>query len=148
MLFGSQGDAVQPGWFVRSMKRGDIPRVLDIIREHDEEDAEWATKTYLNRGTDGHWVLTEKRRVAGVSGYILAEQTHAAYWISWTYLDKASQGQGLGTSLLEKVLAKLTEEIEELEQAASQDHKAEEFGDMLFVMTNLARHTNIDPSCP
>ncbi|MDO5757527.1 MAG: nucleoside triphosphate pyrophosphohydrolase [Rhodobacterales bacterium] len=46
------------------------------------------------------------------------------------------------------VLAKMTEEAGELtEAAASADagHMEEEFGDLLFVMANLARHMNIDP---
>ncbi len=47
-----------------------------------------------------------------------------------------------------EVLAKLREEMEELTQAqASQSPDAieDEFGDLLFVMANLARHMKIDP---
>lgn len=46
------------------------------------------------------------------------------------------------------VLAKVKEEIAELEAAiASGDeaHAREEYGDMLFAMTNLARHLKLDP---
>lgn len=46
------------------------------------------------------------------------------------------------------VVAKITEECNELVEAretADADHMAEEFGDLLFVMANLARHLNIDP---
>ncbi len=46
-----------------------------------------------------------------------------------------------------QVLDKLTEEIAELRDARatlSQDDITEEFGDLLFVMANLARHWNID----
>jgi ATP diphosphatase len=46
------------------------------------------------------------------------------------------------------VVAKVTEECNELVEAretADADHMAEEFGDLLFVMANLARHLNIDP---
>lgn len=48
----------------------------------------------------------------------------------------------------EDVLEKLLEESRELVEARdSQDHAhlTEEFGDLMFVMANLARHLNIDP---
>ncbi|RBI75156.1 nucleoside triphosphate pyrophosphohydrolase [Roseovarius sp. TE539] len=48
----------------------------------------------------------------------------------------------------EQVLDKITEEVAELNEAAeagARDQIAEEFGDLLFVMANLARHMNIDP---
>jgi MazG family protein len=49
---------------------------------------------------------------------------------------------------LAPVLAKMREELAELEAAvASGDsaHTAEEFGDLLFVLANVARHMEIDP---
>ena len=47
-----------------------------------------------------------------------------------------------------QVLDKITEEARELTEARatlSQDEITEEFGDLLFVMANLARHLEIDP---
>ncbi len=49
---------------------------------------------------------------------------------------------------LTPVLAKMREELAELEAAAASGdatHTAEEFGDLLFVMANVARHMDIDP---
>lgn len=56
---------------------------------------------------------------------------------------------------LEPVLAKLEEEIAELKQAvatgaaestpAAREAVRQEFGDLLFVMANIARHLNVDP---
>ncbi|MEM6306823.1 MAG: nucleoside triphosphate pyrophosphohydrolase, partial [Pseudomonadota bacterium] len=43
------------------------------------------------------------------------------------------------------VLDKLHEELQELSDATDPDHIHEEFGDLLFVMANVARHKNIDP---
>jgi ATP diphosphatase len=43
------------------------------------------------------------------------------------------------------VRAKLDEELAEFDAAISDDHRAEELGDVLFVMANLARHHGIDP---
>ena len=45
----------------------------------------------------------------------------------------------------DQVLDKLAEEMAELREATDPDHRAEEFGDLLFVMANLARHLDIDP---
>jgi ATP diphosphatase len=48
----------------------------------------------------------------------------------------------------DEVLEKLVEETHELieaRQSLSQDEITEEFGDLLFVMANLARHLDIDP---
>lgn len=47
-----------------------------------------------------------------------------------------------------EVLAKLDEELDELkaaEASGAQDHIAEEMGDILFVMANLARKLKVDP---
>lgn len=101
---------MSPGWFVRPMKPKDIPAVLKIIETHDEDDAEWAAQTYSNRGALDQFVLTQDKRVAGVSGYSLAEGTDNAYWISWTYIDDASQGQDLGAALLDRILKRLKED--------------------------------------
>jgi MazG family protein len=49
---------------------------------------------------------------------------------------------------LEPVLAKMREELDELEAAVKSGdavHTAEEFGDLLFVMANVARHMKVDP---
>jgi nucleoside triphosphate diphosphatase len=45
---------------------------------------------------------------------------------------------------VDHVYEKLSEEIEELKDAP-EDERAEELGDLLFVMANLARHYGIDP---
>lgn len=48
----------------------------------------------------------------------------------------------------ESVVAKVREELEEVEEAlgsSDETAKAEEIGDLLFAVTNLARHAGIDP---
>jgi ATP diphosphatase len=44
----------------------------------------------------------------------------------------------------DQVLEKIIEEAQELREATSPAHQFEEFGDLLFVMANLARHLDID----
>lgn len=43
------------------------------------------------------------------------------------------------------VLDKIAEETRELVEATDPAHAAEEYGDLMFVMANLARHLDIDP---
>ncbi len=45
----------------------------------------------------------------------------------------------------EEVFDKLVEEMREVEQCETPEEKFEEFGDLMFVMANLARHWKIDP---
>ena len=61
--------------------------------------------------------------------------------------DKAARA-GFDWPSLAPVFAKMREELAELEEvvAASDETKiAEEFGDLLFVMANVARHLKVDP---
>ena len=46
---------------------------------------------------------------------------------------------------IDQVLDKVSEEIEEMIEAKSHDQRHEEFGDLMFVLANLARHLKIDP---
>jgi MazG family protein len=64
-------------------------------------------------------------------------------------LQKRASRVGFDWHDVRPVLAKLREEIDELEAEIKADAPTtaieEEFGDMLFVMANLARHLNFDP---
>ena len=46
---------------------------------------------------------------------------------------------------IEGILDKVIEETQELREATTPSHWSEEFGDLLFVMANVARHLHIDP---
>lgn len=63
-------------------------------------------------------------------------------------LQKRAARVGFDWPSTDEVLAKLNEETAELIEAKaelSQDEVVEEFGDLLFVMANLARHLQVDP---
>ena len=60
-------------------------------------------------------------------------------------LQKRAARVGFDWPDVEQVLDKIREEIDELKAAESAVHRHEEFGDVMFVMANLARHLNIDP---
>lgn len=63
-------------------------------------------------------------------------------------LQKRAARVGFDWPSTDQVLDKIVEEAQELAEARdtlSQNETEEEFGDLLFVMANLARHMNIDP---
>jgi nucleoside triphosphate diphosphatase len=63
-------------------------------------------------------------------------------------LQKRAARVGFDWPSTDEVIAKITEEAAELNEARdrlTQTEVAEEFGDLLFVMANLARHLDVDP---
>jgi MazG family protein len=63
-------------------------------------------------------------------------------------LQRKAAAVGFDWPSLEPVMAKMKEELAELEAAIAEEKKAkveEEFGDLLFVLANVARHLEIDP---
>ncbi|MBU2963060.1 nucleoside triphosphate pyrophosphohydrolase [Citreicella sp. C3M06] len=60
-------------------------------------------------------------------------------------LQKRAARVGFDWPSTDEVIDKVIEEAQELREATDPDHRAEEFGDLLFVMANLARHLDIDP---
>lgn len=60
-------------------------------------------------------------------------------------LQKRAARVGFDWPSTDEVIDKIVEEAQELRDARDADHAFEEFGDLLFVMANLARHMKIDP---
>jgi len=59
-------------------------------------------------------------------------------------IQRRAAAVGFDWKELDDVIGKLTEEIEELRQADSQEKRVEEFGDILFTLCNVARHMDIE----
>jgi GNAT superfamily N-acetyltransferase len=92
---------------LRTMYMSDLPQVLSIIEDVDEDDAESAEADYQQEGLDNQFVLEVDDKVVGVSGYREVSGTDNTYWLSWTYLQESMRGQGLGKDMLAEVLTKL-----------------------------------------
>ncbi len=54
-------------------------------------------------------------------------------------------GVGFDWEKVDDIMDKLTEEVAEIRGAPSQQEKANEFGDLLFTLANIARRLDIDP---
>lgn len=92
---------------LRAMYMSDLPKVLKIIRAHDEDDAEAAEADYHETGFDGQFVLVIDDKVVGVIGYREVEATDNTFWLSWTYLEESFRGQGLGKRMTTELIDKL-----------------------------------------
>ena len=100
--FGGSGGGTQ----LRPMERGDFGAVLRIISSHDEDDFEEAREE-LRDDFEGMFVLTERGKVVGVTGAHLDPHSEDVVWLSWTYVDVARQGNGLGRTMIGQLLEML-----------------------------------------
>lgn len=103
-LFGTKGPALKP------MEMHHVSPVIAIIAQTDEDDALEAEGTFLDEGIDNMFVLQDRGQVLGVIGFGLDEQVPDLAWLSWTYLDQAQTGKGLGSQMLNDLLGKLAQQ--------------------------------------
>ena len=99
----------------------------------EQQTRDWEAAKAKERGTDG-----ETRTLDGVALGLPA-------LLRALKLQKRLSRVGFDWGATGPVLEKLIEEVHELEAADSDDAREDEFGDLLFVMVNLARHWGIDP---
>ncbi len=90
----------------RPMSQSDTRKALSIINDHDEDDFEWAKKTY-DESLVGQYVLELDSRIIGVTGASPIDGTDRAYGISWTYLERNFIGRGYGRTLLENLIDRI-----------------------------------------
>ncbi len=117
-------------YHLRPMVEDDLPRVIEIIAETDEDDAEEAEENLNEREGKGMYVLEERGRIIGMTGYSLASDIPGIGWLSWTYLDPAHQGQGAGKFMVNRLLDIMdTDNVRKL-FIASSDYQ--EDGEMIY----------------
>ena len=95
-------------------------------------------------GVAHNWeVLKGEEREAGASMLGSVPKSMPALSYSQEVQRRAAQ-VGFDWEDTEGVIDKLAEEIREFKQAESQEQRAEEFGDLLFTLGNIARRLGID----
>jgi len=62
-----------------------------------------------------------------------------------TSLQKRAERTGFDWEHINEIKAKVIEELDEMEIAQNHSERAEEFGDLLFTLVNIARRMEIDP---
>lgn len=100
-LFGKKGPHLKP------MEWKHVSKAVEIIGQTDEDDAAEAERIFLNDGYTNMFVLLDRGEVLGVTGFGIDEDVPDVAWLSWTYLDEASLGQGLGSQMLNDLLGML-----------------------------------------
>lgn len=123
-LFGSKGPVLKP------MELHHVSPVIAIIAQTDEDDAHEAESTFLDDGVENMFVLQDRGRVLGVIGFDLDEQVPDLAWLSWTYLDQAQTGKGLGSQMLNDLLGKLAQQ--DVRKIFVETSDYEEFGKKIY----------------
>jgi MazG family protein len=142
------------------MARFDFGDVVDaitrkMIRRHPHVFGEASRDAFLSEGVWQRIKAEEKAERGGPEVSSLLEDVSVALpaLTRAVKLQKRAAEVGFDWPNLTPVLAKAEEEIAELKAAIAQSQGeergggrvAEEFGDLLFVMANIARHLRIDP---
>ena len=96
-LFGFGG---QPK--LRPFKVTDMMQVLDIIEQHDEDDAEEAYQNF-QESHEGMFVLSKGGKIIGVTGADADDHVDGICWLSWTYVHEDYQGQGFGRMMFDQL---------------------------------------------
>ena len=95
---------------IRSMNMSELPRVLEIINDFDEDDAQAAESDYHDNGFDHHFVIENEGQVIGTTGFRLVEGCDQTAWLSWTYINSTSRNQGFGKQMLEQLITNMREQ--------------------------------------
>lgn len=87
---------------LRPFKVTDMMRVMEIIEQHDEDDAEEAYQS-LSEDHEGMFVLSKGGKIVGVTGAVADPHVEGVCWLSWTYVDHEYQSQGLGRLMFDQL---------------------------------------------
>lgn len=101
-LFGSSKPTVKP------MNVTHLNEAVAIIAQTDDDDADEAFEDLKNKQCQNMFVLLERGKVLGVTGFTPVDGSNDSAWLSWTYLDEVQQGKGLGRFLLDGLLEHLS----------------------------------------
>jgi ATP diphosphatase len=130
---------------------GDVANAISdkmIARHPHVFGEESREKTAEQQTRDWEAVKAAERAASGETGTLDGVALGLPALLRAVKLQKRAARVGFDWPETSHVLNKIHEEVEELQEAANghdQTHVEEEFGDLLFVMANLARHMDICP---
>lgn len=91
-----------------------------------------------------NWELIKQKERGGEIS-ILASVSKSMPALAYSQeIQRRVAGAGFDWKDDEGVIDKLTEEVEEFRQTKTPEHRAEEFGDIIFTLANIARRMDID----
>jgi len=110
------------------MESKHVGLALEIIKEHDEDDFEWAQETY-STDLNNQFVYRKGATVYGVTGYTFSDDVAH---ISWTYVAKEHQRQGHGEAMLDELLQKLSKGGFRKVYVSTSDYRESAYDPMLY----------------
>ncbi len=104
----------EQGFAFRKMKPRDVEAALDIVEDHDEDDAAEAAHA-MSGDLSGFYVVEAEGGVAGLTGYNRILDAPTSAWLSWTYVHEDMRGRGVGSFMVEELrLALMKTKVERL----------------------------------
>lgn len=100
------------------------------VKNAEEVASNWETLKQEERGADTSMLASVPKQMPALGYSQEIQRRVAQVGFDWEDIDG--------------VIEKLTEEINELKRADSQQRKEQEFGDLLFTLANIARRLGID----
>jgi len=89
--------------------------------------------------------VQEKKEKVGQESVLSGIPRHLPALLRAYQIQKKAARVGFDWDHTEAVIQKVAEEVQELQNAHTEEEKQEEFGDLLFSLVNLARFLKIDP---
>lgn len=129
---------------------GDVAEAISdkMIRRHPHVFAEAGARNAAEQTTAWEDQKAEERKQKGADSLLTDVPPGLPGMTRAVKLQKRAARVGFDWPDAGAVIDKVAEEAAELRQAAQtsdKEHVEEEFGDLLFVIANLARHLDIDP---
>lgn len=121
------------------MRQSDVPSVLSIVQQYDDDDVDDAHATY-QQGLVGQYCLCEHDRVVGVVGAKPIENTDRSYGLSWTYVDRSIRRGGQPAQMLQWILEIIREQNGRRVFVHSSDYLDPEHGDIYREARDAYKH--------
>ncbi|MEZ6087851.1 MAG: hypothetical protein R3C05_07480 [Pirellulaceae bacterium] len=93
---------------LRPMREADIPDVLQILHDRDEDDAEDAAETF-RRGLLGYFVWVRGNDIVGVTGATPIDNTVGGFVLGWTCIRNDQSPESL-RQMISQMLSMLRDE--------------------------------------
>jgi len=121
-----------PNRVFRPMTEADVPAVLEIIYDHDEDDGEEAELVFRDSLAD-KYVMEFEGRMMGMTGYRVDTHTRNTAWLSFTYVHSFFRSNGNGYWMMLELRNVLEAEGIERLFIATSDYKDEDTGEDIYL---------------
>ena len=126
------GQSKGPNRVFRPMTDADVPAVLEIIYDHDEDDGEEAEAAFKETLAD-KYVMEYEGRMMGMTGFRPDPDSGQTAWLSFTYIHNFFRKNGNAYWMMLELRNVLESEGIERLFIATSDYKDEETGEDIYL---------------